>query len=59
MDKKTFLIIRRMTMMLKNFLPFNIFGISPILKKIPPLDGSVYGAVMCLSLSMLHVPSIM
>jgi hypothetical protein len=59
MDKKTFLIIKRMTMMLKNFLPFNIFGIAPILKKIPPLDGSVYGAVMCLSLSMLHVPSIM
>jgi len=46
-------------MMLKNFLPINIFGIAPILKTIPPLDGSVYGAVMCLSLSMLHVPSIM
>jgi hypothetical protein len=58
MDKKTFLITKRMTMMLKNFLPFNIFGIAPILKK-TPLDGSVYGAVMCLSLSMLHVPSIM
>ncbi len=48
-----------MTMILKNFLPFNIFGIAPIFKKIPPLDGSVFGAVMCLSLSMLHVPSIM
>jgi len=58
-DKKTFIILRRMTMILKNFLPFNIFGIAPILKKIPPLDGSVFGAVMCLSLSMLHVPSIM
>ena len=57
MDKKTFLIIKRMKMMLNNFLPFNVFGIVPILKKIP-LDGSVYGAVMCLSLSMLHVPSI-
>ena len=33
-------------MMLNNFLPFNIFGIAPILKK-NPLDGSVYGAVMC------------
>jgi hypothetical protein len=50
---------QEMTMMLKNFLPFNIFGIAHILKKIPPLDGSVFGAVMCLSLSMLHVPSIM
>jgi hypothetical protein len=30
----------------------------PYIEKIP-LDGSVYGAVMCLSLSMLHVPSIM
>jgi hypothetical protein len=58
MDKKSFLIIKRMNMMLNNFLPFNVFGIAPILKKIP-LDGSVYGAVMCLSLSMLHVPSIM
>jgi len=58
MDKKLFLIIKRMKMMLNNFLPFNVFGIAPILKKIP-LDGSVYGAVMCLSLSMLHVPSIM
>ena len=57
--QEDFLILRRMTMMLKNFLPFNIFGIAPILKKIPPLDGSVFGAVMCLSLSMLHVPSIM
>jgi hypothetical protein len=52
MEKKTFLIIKRMKMMLNNFLPFNVFGIAP-------LDGSVYGAVMCLSLSMLHVPSIM
>jgi len=32
MDKKTFINLRRMTMMLKNFLPFNIFGIAPILK---------------------------
>jgi len=35
MDKKTFSIIRRMTMMLKNFLLFNIFEIAPILKKSP------------------------
>ena len=42
----------------EQLLPFNVFGIAPILKKIP-LDGSVYGAMMCLSLSMLHVPSIM
>jgi hypothetical protein len=54
--KTTFM---RMTMILKNFLPFNISGIAPIFKKIPPLDGSVFGAVRCLSLSMLHVPSIM
>ena len=30
----------------------------PYIEKIS-LDGSVYGAVMCLSLSMLHVPIIM
>jgi hypothetical protein len=58
MDKKMFLIIKRMKMTMNNFLPFNVFGIAPILKKIS-LDGSVYGAVMFLSLSMLHVAIIM
>jgi hypothetical protein len=34
MDKKLFLIIKRMKMiMMNNFLPFNVFGIAPILKK--------------------------
>jgi len=31
----------------------------PNIVKKKPLDGSVNGAMMCLSLSMLHVPSIM
>jgi hypothetical protein len=39
--------------------PLTLIWDCPYLEKKPPLDGSVYGAVMCLSLSMLHVPSIM
>jgi hypothetical protein len=51
MDKKTFLIIKRMTMtMLKNFLPFNIFGIAPILKKNHPTGWK------CLWCSDVFVP---
>jgi len=30
MDKKMFLIIKRMKMIMNNFLPFNVFGIAPI-----------------------------
>jgi hypothetical protein len=37
-----------------------LFGIAPLLKeRIPPMDGSVFGTGMCLSQSMLHVPSFM
>jgi hypothetical protein len=47
-------------MMLKNSPPLNIFGIVPLLKeRIPPMDGGVFGAGMCLSLSMLHMRSFM
>jgi hypothetical protein len=47
-------------MMLKNSPPLNIFGIAPLLKeRIPPMNGSVFGAGMCLSPSMLHVRSFM
>jgi hypothetical protein len=50
MDKKTFLIliIKRMKMMLKNFLPFNVFGIAPILKKSHWMEDHKY------SVSLMH-----